>query len=156
MLKLEIGKNKLHSRAERQKSKRVSADFRFSILNDDMFKSKTQNKYIIFINSSILPIDAGVGRSSSTKVGNDVRESFPNAISTNSMSDLESLDKISKLKAELDGYQKLLMTKLNSDNQQQQQQQIIAVRPNDMAARQPCSSERSLKSILNNQVSSKQ
>lgn len=94
----------------------------------------------------------GTGRASSTNnkqlTGNDVRVSFPNA-NLNSMSDLESLDKITKLKAELDSYQKLLLTKLSNDSQQHQQ--IASTITNDMM-KQSVASDRSLKSIINNQV----
>lgn len=65
--------------------------------------------------SSILPVDVGTSKSKSSN-GGQIKVSFPNSGCDSNLTDLDNLDKINKLKNELENYQKMLTLKLNADS----------------------------------------
>lgn len=61
-------------------------------------------------------LQSSTAATTTTRVGNgDMRVNYLNEVSNN-FSDLENLEKINKFKAELDSYQKMLIGKLNNNN----------------------------------------
>ena len=57
--------------------------------------------------SSILPLDTATSKAKDQKSTSDTKVNFPN-----SLTDLDSLEKVNKFKSDLENYEKLLMIKM--------------------------------------------